>query len=484
MALIIPLCWMSRGHCDLKIWAPKEGKQSVSLVGEGLGRYEFWDWFTPTGPQDSTYGYFFTRARSGLKWASPKVDALVQLQYNQFFDLPGAGSVAASPQGPLGFGPIYFGQTGERSAHRVFIKHLWADMKDPLGVGLSGRVGRFDYADGFELPSGDAKIDWVRKVRISERLIGPFGFSAVTRSFDGAWAWWDQSKFRVDQLLSHPTQGGFEESAGNTIEKIDLLASTLTIKKSALIPHAQERAFFMRYVDHRPVTQRVDNTGRSAASSVDVDINTFGWDMAGAFPFGPGEVDAMSWMALQEGDWYELNHRAWAWALEGGYQWKKVFLQPWLRAGFFNGSGDSNPGDTVHETFFQILPTGRQYAFFPLYDLMNNKDLFAQCMVKPIAAMTVRSDWHFLELDERNDRLYGGSGATQEKGNIFGYVGRNSFGKADVGNLLDVSIVYDATQWLKVSTYYGHFFGGSVLEKIYPNGSDANFFFTEISVKF
>ncbi len=469
---------LARGEIQLLQW--KESQQAIWLSGESLWRYEMWDWFTPSGPQDYNYGYFLTRTRSSLRWTSPKIDALIQLQYNQFFDLPGAGSVAPAPQGPLGLGPIYFGQTGERFAHRLFLKQVYGDLKDPLGIGLSTRVGRFDFSEGAEVVSGDAKLDWVRKFRIAERLIGPFGFSAFTRSFDGAWAWWDQKKFRVDQLLARPTQGGFEESACNTIEKIDLLYSALTLKKSALLPNTVERAFFIRYADHRAVTQRVDNSGKSTAPNVDVDINTYGMDMAGAYPLGSGEIDSLFWLALQQGDWYELSHRAMAWDIEGGYQWKKTLWQPWLRMGYFQGSGDSNPGDTVHETFFQILPTGRQYAFFPLYNLMNNNDLFAQCILKPTKALSLRTDWHWLALNAQADRFYSGSGATQEKGGNFGYIGRNSFGKSGLGNLLDFSVGYDITSTLKVSTYYGHFFGGSVLDKIYPAGHDANFFFTEI----
>ena len=263
-----------------------------------------------------------------------------------------------------------------------------------------------------------------------------------------------------------------------------MLASTISLKKSVLIPNTRQRAFLIRYVDQRAVTQRVDNTGIGTAPKVNISINTYGLDMAGAYPIGPGQADALFWMALQEGDWYNLGHRAAAADIEGGYQWKALWAKHWLRAGIFAGSGDPNPGDTSHETFFQILPTGRQYAFFPLYNMMNNRDWFTQVILKPMEPLTVRADWHLLTLDRRSDRFYGGSGAGQEKGSIFGYFARNNFNKFHVGNLLDFTVLYDVTKSLKVSAYYGHFFGGGVLDKIYPQGDDANFFFTEITWRF
>ncbi len=471
--------------CSLLFYRPGYGESNpkLSFAGESLWRYEMWDWFTPTRPQDYRYGYFFNRSRASLKSSSPLVDGFIQLQYTQIFDLPGAGSVAASPQGPLGLGPIYFANTGERFPYKIFLKQVFADIKNPFGLGLSARIGRFDYSDGAESLSGDARTDWVIKTRVAERLLGPFGFSAFTRSFDGAWAWFDQPAFRLDQLISHPTQGGFEESAGNTMEKVDVLNSTLTIKRDKLLPKTRERFFFMRYVDQRAVTQRVDNSGIGSAPKVNITVDTYGFDFAGANTVGKGQADWLFWTALQGGDWYELNHRAFAWDVEAGYQWNELWAKPWLRVGFFDGSGDNNPGDTVHQTFFQVLPTGRQYAFFPLYNLMNNQDLFVQSFFKPHPAVTVNGNWHFLALDAKQDRLYGGSGAGQEKGGNFGYVGRNAFGKSEVGNLLDCTVTYEVSNRLRTSAYYGHIFGGNVLEKIYPKGDDANFFFVEMAIK-
>ena len=83
-----------------------------------------------------------------------------------------------------------------------------------------------------------------------------------------------------------------------------------------------------------------------------------------------------------------LDHRANALAAEGGYQLANVALKPWLRTGYFLGSGDRNPSDATHETFFQELPTPRPFARFPLYNLMNNEDGFAQLTLTPHRKLT------------------------------------------------------------------------------------------------
>ena len=46
--------------------------------------------------------------------------------------------------------------------------------------------------------------------------------------------------------------------------------------------------------------------------------------------------------------------------VEGGFQPRILRrLKPWLRAGYYYGTGDNNPSDNKHGTFFQILPTAR-----------------------------------------------------------------------------------------------------------------------------
>jgi hypothetical protein len=86
------------------------------------------------------------------------------------------------------------------------------------------------------------------------------------------------------------------------------------------------------------------------------------------FPTFQGPIDLMLWGAAQTGMWGRLDHRAHAGAVEVGIQPDGLrWIRPWLRAGLFASSGDSEPTDGRHETFFQVLPTPQPHARFPFH---------------------------------------------------------------------------------------------------------------------
>lgn len=473
-----PLVFADEMVLDLK----EKGK--VSLFGSLLTRLEGWDWFEAGADVENEYLDAFETARLGLKYNHPRFSWVVEGQATQFENLPG-NAVAPAPRGALGTGATYFQHTGDRSATAFFVKHLYLDFHDVLSSrfqGLGFTLGRFPYQEGLETTTGNPKLDWLKRVRLSERLVGPFGWSAFQRSFNGAVVKLERPAFNWTALAVRPTQGGFEEKAGEIIDTIDLFAASLTAKLSNARGHAAPRISYLRHGDDRNVSQRVDNVATSAPK-VDITLNTYTAELPITLPLGPGEADLFGWAAAQEGDWYGLDHRAFAFALEGGYQWLEIPWQPHVRTGWVYGSGDGKPGDGRHSTFFQILPTARKFAQFPFYNLMNSSDLFVQGFFKPAKKLGIRADWHWIELAERNDRWYSGAGATQERGQIFGFTGRTSQGERDLGHLVDVALTYTPNPKVTAYLYCGHVFGGDVVKSIYGE-SDANFAYCEIELKF
>ena len=65
--------------------------------------------------------------------------------------------------------------------HRLFPRQLYFRFKDPTFPGKALKLGRFDYSDGGETIPTDPALLWLKKNRIAERLIGPFGFSHIGR---------------------------------------------------------------------------------------------------------------------------------------------------------------------------------------------------------------------------------------------------------------------------------------------------------------
>ena len=157
-------------------------------------------------------------------------------------------------------------------------------------------------------------------------------------------------------------------------------------------------------------------------------------------------------------------------------------IKPWFRVGYFRSTGDGNPNDNVHGTFFQMLPTTRQYARFPFFNLMNNEDSFGQVMLKPQERLALRTEAHYLRLSSANDLWYSGGGAFQEQ--TFGFTGRPSNGKRSLGALLDASLDYTITQRTIFTFYLGVARGGGVEATNYPMGDNSRFAYIEYTQKF
>ena len=168
--------------------------------------------------------------------------------------------------------------------------------------------------------------------------------------------------------------------------------------------------------------------------------------------------------------------------MQAGFQSKIVkAVRPWLRGGYFYSTGDNNPNDDIHGTFFAILPTPRVYARFPFFNEMNNRDLFAELMLRPTKALTLRSDVHALWLANRNDLWYSGGGAFQPW--TFGYSGRPSNGATSLATLYDIGADYQWTRALSTGLYFGYARGGAVVAHIF-SGNDAKFGFLEVNYRF
>jgi hypothetical protein len=164
--------------------------------------------------------------------------------------------------------------------------------------------------------------------------------------------------------------------------------------------------------------------------------------------------------------------------VEGGYQLEKAPTAPWLRAGWFRGSGDDNATDGAHNTFFQMLPTPRVYARFPFYNLMNSTDEFAQIMDKPLKSLALRSDLHWLQLTSGKDDWYLGGGAYDTK--VFGFTGRPGNGHSSFASVFDASADWQTTKNIAVNFYYAYAWGKSVVGAIYPDDRNAQYGYVEL----
>ncbi|MGH8006022.1 MAG: alginate export family protein [Candidatus Binatia bacterium] len=455
----------------------------LSISASLRTRGEWWNWFEPSGTQNNDYAFLATVGRAALQWKDDAFDVVVEAQNSALVGLPD-DATAQVPQGLLGLGGVYFAHNRRQEDTSVFLKQGFLTFKR-LGIaGLTLKGGRFEFSEGNEVLTKEPTLDWLKNVRLSQRLIGPFGWAHVGRSFDGGVASFTRAPLNFTVMASHPTQGGFDLAGMKEMDEIDLLYVAANLTRPSFAETSDARLFYIYYSDDRGLL-KADNRPAAArgADQRHIAINTQGMHWISLLPTAAGPIDLLAWGALQVGDWGTLDHQAWAWDLEAGWQPKMLPWKPWLRIGYSRTSGDDDPTDGDHDTFFQIIPTARIYAYSAFYNLMNNEDAFAQLILRPFAGFVWRSDFHNIRLTESRDLWYQGAGATLSDRNIgFGFPGRPAFGHRDLFQVAETSLSYDVTKWLTVNLYYTHIFGGRVIRAIY-DGDNADFGYIEVIIK-
>ena len=426
-----------------------------------LTRVETWRYFEPRpGGGDPDYTFLGNRLRLDLRGRWPRVETTLAAQAVSLNSLP---TNAIGP-GALGTGALYFDQSGhQETAQQVYLR--FANLRFPDAVpGFDLQIGRMGYTSGAEAPSSVPKIETVKRQRLDARLLGEFEWSIVQRGFDGVRVDYTRPRWKVTGVAVMPTQGGFAYVANTTMTRVLVTGATVSSRPSGPAGGAktQVQAVAWHYRDRRSVTQRPDNTGRTAAA-VDVDVTTAGAVLVGAYPAGPGEADLFVWAAAQGGTWYDDHHRAGAVAVEGGYQWTAAPWRLWLRAGLFHASGDDDATDDEHGTFFPMLPTVRRFAMTTVYGTMNLRDVFAQVQARPRPSVGLRADLRRLVLASSADLWYAGSGATRARGAVFGYAGRRSNGSRRLGTSVEASADWVVTPWLSINGFIARMSGGPVV---------------------
>ncbi|HKX26439.1 MAG TPA: alginate export family protein [Blastocatellia bacterium] len=466
---------------------------SVVFSGSLRLRLESIDWFeTPAALGDSSYTFGAAVLRFGFSQQKEKLEWQVEGAAPVLFNLP-QHSIAPAPQGQLGHGSSYFAASGRQDAS-LSLKQGFVRFKGLFGdAGSSLKLGRFEFNEGSELTPADPNLATIKRDHISQRLIGTFGFTHIGRSFDGLQYARNFKSGNLTFVGARPTEGVFKLNANRELD-VDFYYGAFTKPFKLKRSESEARAFVLHYHDGRRTLKADNRTAALRTADLDhIRLTTVGGHYIGVYPVGQGQseagkVDLLLWGAGQFGDWGRLNHRAGAVAAEAGYAIGARFvskIKPWVRAGYFRGTGDGDPTDGTHRTFFQVLPTPRIYARMPFFNLMNNEDAFGQIRLKPQAKVNLRFDAHYLRLTNSRDLWYVGGGAF-EKGN-FGYVGRPSNGRRNLGWLFDMSADINLSARTTFSAYFAGVRGGGVQSAIYPTGGPnpaARFVYFELVQKF
>ena len=212
----------------------------------------------------------------GVEGRRRRAEFTVGLQYVQFGGLP---ENAIGP-GPLGAGGAYFQHAGRSDSRQLYLRTINVRLKDVL-PGLDLQLGRMGYTSGAEAASGVPKIEAVKRQRLDSRLLGEFEWSLYQRT-STVFAWIGrEAPARLTASAFHPTQGGFEDAAGVSIDDLTIVSGVATLQTRSPIRGAEWQVFSHYYDDTRVVTARPDNTGH-AAGRADVQVTTIGTSVVGA----------------------------------------------------------------------------------------------------------------------------------------------------------------------------------------------------------
>jgi hypothetical protein len=482
--LTLAACLPRASYCQTPPLADSLQLGDVTFSGSFRTKVQGWDWFQPSSG-DNIYAISLSVLRFGFSQDRGAWGWNAEFAVPILLGLP-ADPVGSGPQqGSLGFGGSYFlANGGNRNTAMIFPKQLYVKFNSLDGSTANKlQIGRFEFIDGSEVAPQNDTLAALRTYRVNGRLISNFGITESGRSMDGISYSYAAQAGTFEVMAAVPTRGVFQVD-GWGWNRIGVGYASFTREWSSGRHLADTRLFAIEYDDWRHIV-KVDSrpAAARAADLNNIRINTFGGHTAHVFDAPAATFDALLWAAAQTGRWGLLRQRAGAVDGEAGIQPKLLpSLRPWLRGGYFWGSGDGNPNDNTHGTFFQILPNPRPFARFPFFNMMNNEDAFAILILRPHPKIRLDSEFHSLRLASAADLWYSGGGAFQPW--TFGYTGRNISGRRSLANLYDTSVDYRVNSRLTLIGYGAYAQGLAAIGAIYPTGKDARFGYLEALFRF
>jgi len=428
-----------------------------------VSRLESWSFFEPHSPaSDPDYSLFSNRLTFGMRVNKRRIAFESSLQYAQVFGLPRR----ATGPGPLGPGAMYFAAARTPAALQLYFKSLLLRIND-ITPGMSLQVGRMT-SSGVSGSSPSSGAQQSHSERLRTRLMGDVEWSTFERAFDGVRLDGHRTRWQWTAALLFPSQGAFEESANPTIGSVRVASASVTVGATGTARASRQLQVFAHYYnDRRDITTRPDNTGLQT-STADISMATVGASHIGVYSLRWGEFDTVAWLAGQVGDWYADAHRAFSGTAEAGHQWSAGW-QPRLGVGVLYASGDADPTDTRHGTFFPMLASTEPALFAATFAQMNVRHLHANIRLHPRSWLVLSTEVHRMSLARASDHWYSGTGATARRGEFFGYIGRPSGGATRLAALAQIAAEATVRRRWTLKAAIGVARGGGVVRRLFAN---------------
>ncbi len=324
--------------------------------------------------------------------------------------------------------------------HQLFVDAKLLGAEGPLTL----RVGRQELLYG------------------AQRLIGPFGWNNVSRTYDGAKLIFKKDKVQIDAFYVRPISPpkGIHRKRLNEPDWSNRLYGVYSA--IAVMPKHTLEPYFIVHDERDRVI--VDSTG----SRENFRTYTAGARFVGEWGgFDYGVEGAGQW-----GSWGHDSHRAWAAHGRAGYTFARVPWSPRLGAEYNFATGDSSPTDGRHGTFYNLFPTNHlHYGYMDFMNWSNMRNLRFNLKIKPLKRLTMVIDQHFFWLDQAEDAWRNAGGVPIRRdptGNSGNYIGRE----------IDVTVKYVVNKHLKLMVGAAKFFTSTFVSRTGP-GDNAEWAFTQ-----
>jgi len=275
---------------------------SVVVSGSFRSRLEMWDFFE--GNANNTYAYSGNIFKLSFAQTLKRIDWQLELAAPILLGLP-SDAIAPAPQLQLGLGGNYYAANkNSTNAGMVFPKQGYIRFKGLFGdKNQSVRVGRFEWMDGSEATPKDATLAALKRDRINQRLIGPFAWSHVGRSFDGFHYTANARNNRINYTLvsALPTRGAFQVDGWGNL-KVGFVYGSVTGQTGKGNSVGEWRALAIYYQDWRHVL-KTDNrpTAVRQRDFNNIRIGTYGGHYIHKFETTAGAFNVLLWVVLHNG---------------------------------------------------------------------------------------------------------------------------------------------------------------------------------------
>ncbi|HTU16695.1 MAG TPA: alginate export family protein [Gemmataceae bacterium] len=287
----------------------------------------------------------------------------------------------------------------------------------------------------------------------SQRLISPLDWGNTRRTFQGGKLFWQNNKFSLDVFCVQPVV-----PSANSFASVDW-QQVFSGVWGTYRPIAGE-LIDLYYLNFQDSTQIY--AGENGVKGTE-NVSTVGSRWYGNKNDWLWDTEGM----LQFGRYSNQGIMANAYTMGGGYNFRKLPLNPTVWVYYDHASGQPGPpGSTsVHQTFDQLFPFGHYY--FGMMDItgrQNINDFHTDLSFFPTKWWTVWAQYHVLRLDSPFDALYNSAGVATRI---------DPTGKAgiNVGDILTVINNFTIDLHQNVFVQYSHLYAGDFLLRTGKTGS-------------